>query len=883
MTKRVFLPTIAAFLAVSLAAPPAMAAQTPEEIDQTVATYDQLVEIVEAEVVQAYSGLSGTVADLVAGTVRATIGNADAIKALAVPLIKSALKGVIAQYLQNERIDALVDSAVDAVADSEVITTVLTHEFTQAVIARTVEYAVKDIIDSLGLEADQEGVAESLTNQVWTAPLVSVGTAPTKVKSNLGSPIYVLGVGLNTSYYSYNVTAWNRSGFLNSNPKEIQVTGWNAGNIRVLASGTAILSAASKIDSVTETLANLDYVSILMDAGYRALRDEITERIEAALLQVKTIVLGSLQEGLAGIGVAVVLDPAASWTTIATVIAQGMASVAQDELNNALSRLPDVLTPGLPGENFFASLRTIAQNGANYLLSWLRNLDWRALFRGDTGPKGPSFTVKADRKAMTNTDTPVLTIEARDDNGVVLPGAPVGAIVTYSYGNSCQFPAGEAPSRRTCTITAEYNGMTARATIEVFDPSALGAPIQGVANPGETLRAAAPEGWPTVTRRWTRNGTLFSTATSYRLPTTEKLGNAIVLTQSRKYQGLDITGTAPALTVAAGAPASIKVTAAERAITNAGGVTMTAVVRDAHNVVIPAPAADIVYTYSLGEGCSFPTGEAPSRRECTITGTYGGVSASTTLEVFDPTALAGPIGGEAIPGATLRADAPEGWPTITRRWTRNGTLFSTAATYRLPSTEKAGNVIVLQRTMTYRGLTISDTAPQVVVGLGAPAALKLTPVTKAITNAGGAEVKAEAKDSFGNVIPAGATDTVYTYSLGEGCSFPAGEAPSRRVCTITGTYGGVSASTTVEVFDPTALAAPIDGVAMPGNTLKAVAPEGWPTITRRWTRNGTLFSTAASYRLPSTEKVGNVIELTLTMKYQGLTISGTAPVLVVTK
>ncbi|MDR1294276.1 MAG: hypothetical protein LBK59_04880, partial [Bifidobacteriaceae bacterium] len=68
-----------------------------------------------------------------------------------------------------------------------------------------------------------------------------------------------------------------------------------------------------------------------------------------------------------------------------------------------------------------------------------------------------------------------------------------------------------------------------------------------------------------------------------------------------------------------------------------------------------------------------------------------------------------------------------------------------------------------------------------------------------------------------------------------------------------------------------------------GSTLRAVAPEGWPSVTREWTRNGKKFSTASSYKLPSSEKEGNVIELTQTLKYQGLTISATAPTLVVTR
>ncbi|MDR1151705.1 MAG: hypothetical protein LBK72_04375, partial [Bifidobacteriaceae bacterium] len=686
MKKRSFLPAIAIAVAASLVATPAVAAQTPDEIDQTVATYEQLVDIVSAEVASAYAGVIDTIEELVAGTVRSTIGNPAAIMELATPLVKAAIKGAIAAYIQDDRIDALVDSAVDSVAESELLNAVLTNEFIQAVIARTVDYAVADIVASLALDADQQATTDSLTAQVWNAPLVTVGTAPTRVKSDLGSPYYALGVGVNTSYYAYTVTAWNQRRVIinvNDTPKEITVTGWNTGNIRLLASGTAVINAGSKADSVTTTLANLDYVSILMDAGYRALRDEITLRIEQALQSVKTALLTSLQEGLAGIGVVVTLDPTASWQEIGAAIAQALRDAAGDALDAALAGLPWVITPGEPGETFFQALERFAGAGATYLVSWLRNIDWLSLFRGngggDPGPAGPSLSLSVDRQAMTNTDTPALTIVARDSNGVEVPGAPFAATVSYSYGDSCQFPSSQAPSRRTCTITVAYDGLTARANVEVFDPSALAAPITGLAIPGETLRAAPPEGWPTIKREWTRNGKKFSTASSYKLPSSEKLGNVIVLTQTMTYQGLTISGTSPALTVGVGAPASLKIEVAERAISNAGGVTLSAVARDARKNVIPAGATDTVYTYSLGEGCSFPAGQAPSRRTCTITGTYGGVSATTTVEVFDPSALAGPISGVAEPGAKLTAGGPEDWPTITREWTRNGKKFSTAS------------------------------------------------------------------------------------------------------------------------------------------------------------------------------------------------------------
>ncbi|MDR1078858.1 MAG: hypothetical protein LBL55_09425, partial [Propionibacteriaceae bacterium] len=561
MKRRLIFSVVAVAVAASLVVTPAMAAQTPEEIDQSVATYDQLVEIVNSRVEDAYSSVNGTIESLVAETVKATIGNPQAILELATPLIKSTAKGLIAQYIQDERLDALIDSAVDAVAQSQLIDAILTNEFVLAVIDRTVDYAVADIVAALGLAADQQATTDSIVNQVWNAPLVSVGTAPTRVKSNLGSPIYALGVGVNSSYYNYNVTAWNQKRVVivnvNDTPREITVTGWNSGNIGLLASGTAVVNAAGKADSVVTTLSNLDYVSILIDAGWRALQDEIQFRIEAAILAAKTALLQRLQDGLAGIGVTVTLDPASAWTDISAQIAAALRATGQEALQEALAQLPWVATPGTPDESFFAALSRVAGDGARYLVNWFLNIDWLRLFRGgETGSAKPTLSIKIDRKAMTNTDNPVITVDARDSFGNQSPAFAV----SFSYGDSCQFPTGQEPSRRTCLVTATFGELTAKAQVEVFDPSALAAPVQGLAVPGETLKASPPAGWPTTTRAWTRNGTKFSTASSYKLPSTEKIGNVIELTTSLTYQGLTISASSPALTVGVGAPATLTIT-----------------------------------------------------------------------------------------------------------------------------------------------------------------------------------------------------------------------------------------------------------------------------------------------------------------------------------
>ncbi|MDR1237417.1 MAG: hypothetical protein LBK28_04160 [Propionibacteriaceae bacterium] len=180
MKKSLYIPAVAFAVTASLVATPAVAAQTPEQIDQTVATRAQLTEIVSAQVAQVYATLTAPIHELVAGTVETAIGNPDAIIALSKPLIKAKIKSTLAQYIQDPRLDSLVDQAVDSVAESELLSYVLNNsEFVDAVLDRTVDYAVAGVFDSVGLTADREATVASVVAKVWNAPLVSVGTAPT--------------------------------------------------------------------------------------------------------------------------------------------------------------------------------------------------------------------------------------------------------------------------------------------------------------------------------------------------------------------------------------------------------------------------------------------------------------------------------------------------------------------------------------------------------------------------------------------------------------------------------------------------------------------------------------------------------------------------------
>jgi hypothetical protein len=335
------IPLAASLVFATSFAPVAHAAQTAEEVNASVATLDRLTTLVGDQVSATYSTVSGVMEDVVADTVKAAIGNPEAVKATLAPVVKSLVKSQLSAYsISNAQVDELVDSAIDYVLGHSVIDDILTNEFVQAVLDRAVDYAVADIVAQLGIDSDAESVRNSLVNQIWNAPLRTVGTASTKVKADI-TPTYVLGVGVNTSYYNYNINAWNKRKVLfanvNDTPKEITVTGWNTTTINVLVSGSAGLNVAGNIGTYQNRLKNIDYTSVFLNALQRALVDEIRARAEALVLQLKTELADELTESLAGIGVEVTLDPAGSLCDMALDVRQALRGKATAEFDNLTS------------------------------------------------------------------------------------------------------------------------------------------------------------------------------------------------------------------------------------------------------------------------------------------------------------------------------------------------------------------------------------------------------------------------------------------------------------------------------------------------------------------------------------------------------------------
>jgi hypothetical protein len=322
-------------------ATPAYAAQNDQDVD-AVATYAKLVDIVAPSVRNAYSGITGTVESVVTSTVQGMIGNPTAIKNLVTPLLKEAVKAKLSEYsISDPRIDGVIDQAVDAAVNNQIVDAILTNEFVQAVINRAIGYAVKDIVAQLGIAADGEAAITSIADHIWSAPRRAVpGTATTKVKSDINPPAAcALGGCTNVSYHAFDVVSWNTLFGAKTTPKEIRVTAWSVSNINTYVTGAALVSTAGKFGEYQAKLSTMNYQQIITNAIIRAAQDEIRDRINAFVLQVKTQLVTVLKSELAKIGVTVNLNPNDSIQKIADQVVKALKGKTTAQIDQLLAFL----------------------------------------------------------------------------------------------------------------------------------------------------------------------------------------------------------------------------------------------------------------------------------------------------------------------------------------------------------------------------------------------------------------------------------------------------------------------------------------------------------------------------------------------------------------
>jgi hypothetical protein len=99
-------------------------------------------------------------------------------------------------------------------------------------------------------------------------------------------------------------------------PEALTVTGWNANTVALAVGLGAFTTVGEQVASnpqqyYDDVLANLDIKQIVLDATVRAVKDEVVERVEAKILEIKADIYARIAEALAQFGIVVDLDPLA--------------------------------------------------------------------------------------------------------------------------------------------------------------------------------------------------------------------------------------------------------------------------------------------------------------------------------------------------------------------------------------------------------------------------------------------------------------------------------------------------------------------------------------------------------------------------------------------
>ncbi|MDR2374600.1 MAG: VCBS repeat-containing protein [Bifidobacteriaceae bacterium] len=399
-------------------------AEKNDWIGENVATYDDLLALLQ----QDDSG-SSTLADTIAGLITPEavqplvtsiidgyLSSADALTEFAAPLIKEAVAVQLGELgITDATILDFVNGIIDEALASDVVDTVLANDFTQDVIARTMSYAIpevlaalfntdalEDIIDAevdANLEVSAQKIFDLAPIDVFGQPIKSAwGTAAATfpgyttdgyregilgalAETNLSyytvewsypAPVYSLYVttdallktphdvtftkpgtadlvyvskwfGLMPTAYSTRTYTAALEGdqlcvtptdslainVLNprcvsaeqpGKPDGLKVTGWNAGVVKSAAYLDAVAAVAAKVANdesreayllslVSAFTEGIDLTGIITDAVVRAVEDEITERVTAMIVEIRTDIYTPITEALAEYGIMVELDP----------------------------------------------------------------------------------------------------------------------------------------------------------------------------------------------------------------------------------------------------------------------------------------------------------------------------------------------------------------------------------------------------------------------------------------------------------------------------------------------------------------------------------------------------------------------------------------------
>ena len=289
--KKKFLSLLLIFtMVLSLAAPNVMAAE-PNSREALEALVRSAVNssFVGDATVEADKWLQTQVSNLTK-TITEQVANVltnDSIKNLAVPQLSSLIRTVFSDMgiVLTEDIELEIENIVNELLNSTVVDSIINSNFIQEVIARTIEYALADIIVQLNI------------------PSVAEITALTEAKKEeqiqkITSDLFAMEPGV-LGLLNLADTDTKKIGFLQFTTT---VKSWKSGGIKTYVdinlavdSISSLISSGSSGISLPDPSA-INYEEIVLNAAERAIKDVFTERVNTLKAQIKTFIEAKIDE-----------------------------------------------------------------------------------------------------------------------------------------------------------------------------------------------------------------------------------------------------------------------------------------------------------------------------------------------------------------------------------------------------------------------------------------------------------------------------------------------------------------------------------------------------------------------------------------------------------
>ena len=250
--------------------------------------------------------INNQVTGVVTNSIMALMTN-DAIKDMAAPMMESAIQGILNQYGITLPPGTNIGSFIDDLMGNQMVDQLLNSSLIKDIIARTVQYAVADVMGDVALPTSAVVIAERrqelidyYTTKIFAEPerpVDPVNPGGPKTKNALPTAgTTVATPNVNVSLYDFTVTAWNKILGRNISVKTIQVNGWHVGNIGTYIDLYLLDQQFDDVDA--PNLSSINYEQVMIDALKKASKDVIREKIADLKEDIKEEIEAKIQAAI---------------------------------------------------------------------------------------------------------------------------------------------------------------------------------------------------------------------------------------------------------------------------------------------------------------------------------------------------------------------------------------------------------------------------------------------------------------------------------------------------------------------------------------------------------------------------------------------------------